>query len=244
MCSSTRGPASEHERDATLLGKTRELRGTLAHLSHRPGCRGECLRVERLDRVDHGDVGSLGGEGCCNAFELDLGQQQDAARVDRQTTGTQRHLLARLLATDVERTSTGTHGSQRLQQERRLADARVTPDEYHLTRHDAPTEHPVEFLDTAVITHGLQGLDIGQTLERRRFDQTAGTVRSPGSSGLLEQGVPFIAARALTQPTRALGAAGRAHVERLGACRRAHRGSPGARRSSTGTLADTPVSSS
>ena len=51
--------ADEEDRDAALLGDAQEPRGRLAHLGDRAGRGAELGRVERLDRVDHRNVGPL-----------------------------------------------------------------------------------------------------------------------------------------------------------------------------------------
>src|SRR5258708_19968574 len=86
-----------HDR-AARLGVTRQVRHALAYLRDRTGSGGELLRVERLNRVDDGDfrLGFLqSGE---DALELDLGEQLELPRIEREVPRAQRHLLGGFLA--------------------------------------------------------------------------------------------------------------------------------------------------
>ena len=72
----------------------------------------------------------------------------DVARVFAQTIGAQLDLERALLARRVERRVSGALQPRgHLQQQRRLADARLAADEDHRARDDPAAEHEVELVD-------------------------------------------------------------------------------------------------
>ena len=76
------GDVADHDdRGARLLGDARELRRALAHLRDRAGRRGQRFGIDRLDRVDHGDIGPLAVDGRLDFFELDFREQSQLARL-------------------------------------------------------------------------------------------------------------------------------------------------------------------
>src|SRR6267378_7083882 len=79
--------------------RDRALLGDVADEHHdRAGSGGELLRVERLDRVDDGDFRPGFFQSGENALELDLGEQLELPRVEREAPRAQRHLLGGFLA--------------------------------------------------------------------------------------------------------------------------------------------------
>ena len=63
-----------------------------------------------------------------------------------ETTGTQARLLDGFLARDVENRPAGSGDAGRgLQQQGRLADARITPDQHGGRRHQATAQHAIQF---------------------------------------------------------------------------------------------------
>ena len=80
----------------------------------------------------------------------------------------QRDLLRRLLAGDVEHRPAGRQRRERLQQQRRLADARVAADQHHAALDQAAAEHAVELVDERRQRAGTPRLHLFQRLHRRR----------------------------------------------------------------------------
>jgi hypothetical protein len=129
---------------AGLLGRTRELRRALAHLRHRTGRRRELFRIHGLDRIDHHHARPFVGQHGADLLQIDFRQQLHARRVERQALRAQRHLLPRFLAGYVERADARRELGQRLQQQRRLADAGVAADQHHATGHQTAAQHAIE----------------------------------------------------------------------------------------------------
>src|SRR5207253_269415 len=79
------------------------------------------------------------------------------------TVGAQLHLERGFLTGGVERGMTAAlelRGD--LQQQRRLADARLAADQNHRARHDAAAEHEVEFVDARLPALGFGAVDFAQ----------------------------------------------------------------------------------
>ncbi len=101
-----------------------------------------------------------------------------------------------------------------LEEERALADAWLTPDEHHGTRHDAAAENAVELCDAGEDSrlvghvHRVVGLGLAHPFEGE--DTLTGPSR--GRRGhllpLLDETVPLAAIRAPAEPLGALEAAG------------------------------------
>jgi hypothetical protein len=102
-----------------------------------------------------------------------------------------------LLARDEQRSPAFADGAQCGQQERRLADSGLTPDEHERSRHEAAAEHSIELRDTCRNPLGLLGADVDES--KHGF---GGGSRSGGRRELLfEQRSERSAARALSEPT-------------------------------------------
>ena len=67
--------ADEHHDRPAGLRVARQVRHALAHLRDRAGRRGELLGVQRLDRIDDGDLGLRLFQRREDALELDLGEE-------------------------------------------------------------------------------------------------------------------------------------------------------------------------
>src|SRR5258706_14125961 len=135
--------AHEHHDRPARLGVTRQVRHALAHLRDRAGSGGELLRVERLDRVDDGDFRPGLFQGGENALELDLGEELELPRVEREAPSAQRHLLGGFLAAYVYSLVRAAYPGEDLEKERGFPHAGVAPDQHHLARDEAAAEHAV-----------------------------------------------------------------------------------------------------
>ena len=151
----------EEDGDACLLGKSRQLRGTLSDLRNAPRCRLERLGVNGLDRVDHDNVRSLGANRADDSLELDFGQKLDG-RVDQpEALRAQRDLIGGFLAGDVQSPARNADRGHGLQQQRRLADAGIASEQDHATGNKATAKDPVEFLDAGRHARIIAGVDAG-----------------------------------------------------------------------------------
>ena len=134
--------------------------------------------------------------------------------VQPQAARTQRHLRARLFTRDVQRRHAAAlqtvHG---LQQQGRLPDAGVTPDQHHATGHDAAAQHPVELVDAGRRAGHIGRFDVGQRGHRLGRVQPAcqGLHAVLACTGRFRarffERVPGVAVRALAQPFGAGAAA-------------------------------------
>ena len=80
-------------------------------------------------------------------LELHFGEQRHRRVDEPEPLRAQRDLLDRFLAGDVERRLRGADRRHRLQQQRRLADARIAAEQDHAARDEPAAQHAVELLD-------------------------------------------------------------------------------------------------
>ena len=163
-----------------------------------------------LDRVDDDDLRLLAVERGDDRLELHFGEQRHRRVDQRQPLGAQRDLLDRLLAGDVERLSRRADRCHRLQQQRRLADARVAAQQDHAAGNEASAQHPVELLDAGGKPRHVPGRDRAQRPDFAAGAGQALETRRGGRRHRLDQRVPSAAVRTLALPLRqgpaALGA--------------------------------------
>jgi hypothetical protein len=185
----------EDDRDALLLGHAQKPPGCLAHLADRPGRGTHVLRIQRLDRVDHADVGPLALQGRADRVELRLGEDLHAVGA-AEPRRAQLHLRGRLLTGDEQRAPAGgSNGAERRQEECRLADTRLAADEHERSRHEPATQDPIELGDAGRDPVGLLCNDIDEPEQWLRRDLHRCRSR------LLDKGAERVAAGALAEPT-------------------------------------------
>src|SRR5262249_11596343 len=81
-------------------------------------------------------------------LQIVLGQEIEFARCDAEALGSQLDLTRRFLARDVQHGSGSLgEGAARLQEQRRLADAGVAPDQHERALDHTATEDPVQLAD-------------------------------------------------------------------------------------------------
>ena len=88
-----------------------------------------------------------------------------------QAPPAQLHLLGRFLGADVEHRAAARHRPGALQQQGGFADAGIAPQQHQRSRHQATTEHPVEFAVAAA--EPLQG-PLPHRMDRLRTPRSAG----------------------------------------------------------------------
>ena len=98
-----------------------------------------------------------------------------------------------------------------LQEQGRLADARIASEERDRTHHKAPAQHPIELILACSEAFALSGHRARKTVCGRR-GCPAGACAAGGEIALF-QGIPSLAVRALALPFRRLGAAGAARKD-------------------------------
>ena len=191
--------------DAGSLRDPKQPRRGLAHLRDGAGRRAELRGVERLDGVDHADVGAFRLQRLAHDVELRLREDLDV-RGPAEPFCAQLHLCDGLLARDQERPPVGAHRLQSGEEERRLAHARLPAHEHERCGNEAAAEHSVELGHAGRDARRLLRLDVDEAQERLRRRGRARDL----ADHLLDEGAEGVAARALPEP-----AAGR--VAALGA---------------------------
>ena len=156
-----------------------------------------------------------------DALDARLGQQVERRVADAEPLAAALDLVLRFLARRVEhRPDFAREVRGRLEQQRRLADARLAAEQHQRPRHDAAAEHAIELADA-----GRQPRRRQPSRPRRRAapsDRLPARVSAAPSGGtglrgaLLRQRVPGAALGAPPEPLGRLGAAFLADEEDLG----------------------------
>ena len=120
--------ADEEGGDAVLLRDAQQAARSLPHLRHRARRRADLVRPERLHRVDHADGRPFALERLADDVELGLSEDLDLVAAAEPCCA-ELHLRHGLLTGDEKRTPLERDRAERVQEQRRLADARLTADE-------------------------------------------------------------------------------------------------------------------
>src|SRR5437764_4460583 len=116
--------------------------------------------------------------------------------------------------------SSGAHGDQGAQKQRRLADAGLATDEHERGRHETAAEHAVELRDTGRDARGFVGLDVDEAQKTLRVRAWS----HPGTrSVFLDERSERATTRTAAEPAPGNGAALAARM--LNRCRLRHDGS-------------------
>ena len=157
-----------------------------------------------------------------DALETRLGEQIQRRASDPEPLAARLHLMLGFLARAVEdRPDVARDVGRRLQQQRRLADARLAAEQHHRSRHDAAAEHAVKFADAGRQPRRRAHLDVGIQLgasaagHQRAVAVAAGRRGRRLADALFDQRVPRAAVSAASQPLGGLAAALLAHEDIL-----------------------------
>ncbi len=161
--------ADEDDDDVALLREPRELGRAFADLRDAARRRGQRLGVGRLDRIDDDDLGRLGADRGDDRLEVDLGQQRHRRVDEAEPHRAERDLLGRFLPGHVQRLLRGADRRHRLQEQRRLADARIAAEQDHASRHETAAQHAVELLEAGRKPRRLLRIDGAEGADRRRL---------------------------------------------------------------------------
>ena len=165
--------ADQEHRGAGFLGVAHQARGRFAHLADRTGRGGELLGPQGLHRIGHDQLRPQRRGLFEDALDSGLGQRAEAVERQVEPRGAAGDLRQRLLAGHVQAFQPraggrGRHLRQRLQQQRRLADARIAADQHHRAFDQAAAEHAVELADAGgharilAMAHVLERGDLGR----------------------------------------------------------------------------------
>ncbi len=161
--------ADEERRDVLSLGGKQQLRRRLAHLPDAAGRRLELEREHRLDRVDDHERRPEPGDLFEDPLEAGLGEDVERRALDAEALAARLDLVLGFFARAVEHRPDGLREvRRRLQQQRRLADARLAADQHERSRHDAAAEHAIELADAGRQPLGDDGVDVGVELRPAR----------------------------------------------------------------------------
>ena len=200
--------------------------GTLPHLADASGRRGDGAHEHRLDGIDDGHHRPCLFEMLDDAVEVVLGQHHQAIALDAKALRPQLQLLHRLLARHVEHGAIGAGDlAGQLQQQGRLADARVATNQHQRARYDAATQHLVELSHAEPEPIGLGKTDLRQRHRLRAGNAHVASARARrglGSHLFLDVTIPVPALRTPTDPFRRLVAALLAGEDRARPLRRLH----------------------
>ncbi|KAG1200079.1 hypothetical protein G6F35_012441 [Rhizopus arrhizus] len=162
--------ADQKHGGAGLLGEAHQPCRALAHLADRAGRGGQALGPQGLHRIGHDQPRAGPGRMLQDRFNPGLGQRIDAVQRQLQPMRTAGHLGQRLLAGDIQHRQLRRHLRHRLQQQGRLADARIATHQHHRTFDQAAAQHAVELADAGGDPAVLGLLDILQGGDLRRVD--------------------------------------------------------------------------
>jgi hypothetical protein len=167
--------------------------------------------VERLDRVDHADLGPVVLDRGQDGVEVGLRQHGHVERLAGrvlQPLVAQADLRRRLLARDVQRRAPGADEvAHRHAGQRRLADPGRAAQQHQRARDETAAEDAVQLADAGGQARDMTRLDVAQGHGRRCRARatrpgaaTTAPTRARGRRALLDERVPLAAARALAVP--------------------------------------------
>ena len=143
--------ADQNDRDADPLGKAGEFMCRSADLGDRTGGAVDIVGPHGLDRIDDGERRALGLERGEDVAQVGFGGELNRRVGEAKALRPHAHLGRGFFPGNVYRFQT-LAGELRggLQEQRRLADARVTADEDGRGGHEAAAEHAIEFAKPAL----------------------------------------------------------------------------------------------
>ena len=205
--------AHDHHHTAAGLGEGDQIQGAAAKLAGAAGHGIHIGAVHQLDGVDH-QHGGLHAAGLLKQSSEVGFTQHPKVRVAGgriaavQPLGAQSHLMRAFLAAGVQHIGAAIgQRSERLQQKRAFADAGVATKQHRAARHEATTQHAIEFLHASWNARHARGLHLAKRFGAcRRRDAGGGIItkiqRAWRSLGLDElfQRIPGTAIGALAHP--------------------------------------------
>ena len=203
----------EEGRDVLTFRHKQQLRRGLAHLPDAPRRGLEFQREDRLHGVDDYEGRFDAGDLLQNPLEARLSEQIQRSIAHGQALAARLDLMFGFFPRAVEHRSGGSrHVGGCLQEQRRLADARLPAEQDERTGHDAAAEHAIEFDDASRETGMSFELNLGVQPRRSRLTRACVPVgRRRGALGrlrvLLDQRIPSSTIGAPPQPLRGLRAA-------------------------------------
>src|SRR5581483_10799293 len=205
--------ADEQRRHVLTFGGEQELRRRLTHLSDTARRRLQLQRKNRLHGIDDDERRFDAADFLEDALEAGFGEEIQRRAADREPLAPRLDLVLRFFARAVEnRTDGPRHVRRRLQQQRRLADARLPAEQDERSGYDAAAEDAIEFADAG--REPRHPLDLDLLVQPRRsrgpgerIAMGAGRRLSGVRRALFDDRVPRAAVSASSEPFRRLRAA-------------------------------------
>ena len=119
----------------------------------------------------------FGAGGGDDRLDAGLGHHLEPVLRQVKATGAHGNLLLRFLAGDIQRREALSDGTERLQEDRGLADARVAADQHHRAVHQATAEHAVQLAGGGGEARHFLDADFGQGLDVGLVTSPAGASR-------------------------------------------------------------------
>src|SRR5690606_11416980 len=195
--------ADEKCRDVVRLRDTNELCRALPALADGSRRGLERLAIERLYGIDHERRGRRAFELAEHRVDAGFREKLDRRVPAAEPSRPERDLVERFLARHVARRTFRREARERLEQQGRLADARVSAEEHDRSRHEPAAENAIELAEPA-----RAALDAarGELVEPGQLDPP-GVLRPlrPLAHGVgpgLDEGIPCAAVGALALPFR------------------------------------------
>ena len=136
--------ADEDDGDVVFLGDAEEGVGAFPHLGDAAGGGADRREHHRLNRVNDDDLRALLSDGGDDRVEVAAGEDKEVFRVHPEPSRPQVQLSGRFLARDIEHLEVFRQRLGNLQQQRRLADARVAAQQHQRAFHQSAAQHPVQ----------------------------------------------------------------------------------------------------
>jgi len=133
---------------AVLLGEAHQLVGAGPHLHHRAGGPLQRVRPQRLDGVDHHQIGLEQLQPVEDLAQVRLCGEFHRRVCEPEPAGAILHLGLRFFARHVgDPRAAARQPGRCLQQQGGFADARIPADQQRRGRHHAAAAHPIQFAD-------------------------------------------------------------------------------------------------
>ena len=193
MCSTTRGPAiwpslvtwpTRMTAAPVLLGEADQRLGADAHLRDGAGRRFDAVGPHGLDRIDDDEDAAAGRPASVARMSSTVvsAASSTGGVGEPEPLGAQAHLRHRLLAGDIDDALAALRQRGRgLDQQRRLADARIAADQQHRAAHEAAAGDAVELGDAGRDARRFRAAAL-QGLEREQAALAAGALPRQGTA--------------------------------------------------------------
>ena len=163
--------ADQKHRNPALLCESHKSGGTFADLADIAWRSFEIRREDRLDRVHDHDSRRMLRSSSKNGFEQRFANKRNLLRVRAQPIGTEFHLKRRLLTRHVKRGRPASlELGRHLQQDRTLANPRLTTDKHKRSRDDTTAQHEIELSDPGLNAGRIRA---GHIAEALRLDHSS-----------------------------------------------------------------------